>query len=118
MEPNPKESNQMLQHYRPEQEKLIASSKTGESLLNKRPKLTEKNGESKISMPKKGKYRMRAHCNPLSDTAFPFPLNPNYVDWSMFYPKFFQSADVKSSFFNIRYTRIWGWFTGYISAYC
>jgi tRNA (guanine-N7-)-methyltransferase len=40
-------------------------------------------------MPKKAEYRMRAHINPFNDTPFPYPLNPNYVNWSLHYPKFF-----------------------------
>ena len=32
---------------------------------------------------------MRAHCNVLSDTPFPFPLNPDYVDWTYHFPDVF-----------------------------
>lgn len=32
---------------------------------------------------------MRAHCNVLSDTPFPFPLNPDYVDLTFHYPNIF-----------------------------
>lgn len=42
---------------------------------------------SKIpGMPRKGDYRQRAHCNPLSDRGVPYPLSPNEIDWSEFYP--------------------------------
>lgn len=37
-------------------------------------------------MPRKGDYRQRAHCNPLSDRMIPYPLSPNEIDWSEFYP--------------------------------
>lgn len=98
MEPIQKESNQMLQIYQPEQQKLIEASKKNDLILQKRPQLDSETGEMKVSMPKRGKYRMRAHCNPLSDTAFPFPLNPNYVDWSKFYPNFFKNQNNQSIF--------------------
>jgi len=37
--------------------------------------------------PIKAKFRMRAHINPLNDTPWPFPINPNDVDWSLHFPK-------------------------------
>lgn len=93
--PKPKESNQVLAHYKPEQAEIL-NKKTPyipKHLLGKR----ENNGpestpSSKVALPKKADYRMRAHCNPLSDTAFPFPLNPDYVDWSKMYPYYFKSS--------------------------
>ena len=41
-------------------------------------------------MPKKGEFRMRAHCNPFNSTKFPLyvtssPLTPAHVDWSLHY---------------------------------
>ena len=45
-------------------------------------------------MPKKRDFRMHAHCNPLVETYFPYPLNPSYVDWSINYPqKYGKSQD-------------------------
>ena len=43
-------------------------------------------------MPKKADHRMRAHINPLNSTEFPFPLNTNYVNWSLHYPLFFEGS--------------------------
>lgn len=40
-------------------------------------------------MPKKGNYRMHAHINPFNETLFPFPLNPDFVNWSIHYPLYF-----------------------------
>ncbi len=37
-------------------------------------------------MPKKADFRMHAHCNPLTETLFPYPLNSNFVDWELHYP--------------------------------
>ena len=37
-------------------------------------------------MPCKKNFRMHAHCNPLIETLFPYPLNPAYVDWSAHFP--------------------------------
>lgn len=38
-------------------------------------------------MPKKADFRMHAHCNPLIETMFPYPLNPDYVDWGIHFPQ-------------------------------
>ncbi|CAG9314057.1 TRM8 [Blepharisma stoltei] len=35
--------------------------------------------------PKKADFRMRAHCNPLSDSNWPFPISPSHIDWSLFF---------------------------------
>lgn len=40
-------------------------------------------------MPRKREFRSRAHINPLNETEFPTPLNPDYVNWRIHYPKFF-----------------------------
>lgn len=52
--------------------------------MRKREEVSKK--EKAEVLPKKRNYRMRAHCNVLSDTAFPFPLNPDWVDWTYHYP--------------------------------
>ena len=44
-------------------------------------------------IPKRGNYRMWAHCNVLNDTAFPFPLNYQFCDWEKNYPKFYNSKN-------------------------
>lgn len=44
-------------------------------------------------MPKKSKFRTRAHVNPMGDLNIPTPLNPDYIDWSLHYPSFFGIAD-------------------------
>ncbi|EAY21285.1 hypothetical protein TVAG_166600 [Trichomonas vaginalis G3] len=38
------------------------------------------------NLPKKRDFRQRAHCNPLSDRDIPYPLNPDVVDWTEYYP--------------------------------
>lgn len=47
-------------------------------------------------MPKRGEYRMRAHINPLNSTPFPYPMNPNYVDWKAHYPMFFGGSEAEN----------------------
>ena len=51
---------------------------------------------SKISkdsqLPKKGKYRQRAHCNPLTEGGFTPPLKPSDVDWEKDFPELYQQA--------------------------
>ena len=37
-------------------------------------------------LPRKGDFRQRAHCNPLADRDIPYPLRPEEIDWSEFYP--------------------------------
>ena len=44
-------------------------------------------------MPNKRDFRMRAHINPHQITYYGFPLNPEYVDWSIHYPKVFGKSD-------------------------
>ena len=48
-----------------------------------------KKKKQEITMPKKGKYRMRAHINPLNEINYPVPFAPSHVDWSIHYPLFF-----------------------------
>jgi tRNA (guanine-N7-)-methyltransferase len=43
-------------------------------------------------MPRKRQFRQRAHCNPLSDRDIPYPLSPDEIDWTEFYP-ILSSAD-------------------------
>lgn len=46
----------------------------------------------KIEKPKKALYRQRAHCNPLSDSLFPYPLSPYHVNWAEHYPAKYPQA--------------------------
>jgi tRNA (guanine-N7-)-methyltransferase len=46
----------------------------------------------KIEKPKKALFRQRAHCNPLSDAIFPYPLSPDHVNWAQHYPAFYPEA--------------------------
>jgi tRNA (guanine-N7-)-methyltransferase len=46
----------------------------------------------KIEKPKKALYRQRAHCNPLSDAIFPYPLSPDHVNWAEHYPAFYPES--------------------------
>lgn len=48
----------------------------------------------KVEKPRKALYRQRAHCNPLSDAIFAYPLTPDHVDWAQYYPSFFPDAKV------------------------
>eukprot|EP00386_Alphamonas_edax_P009683 GDKI01031750.1.p1 GENE.GDKI01031750.1~~GDKI01031750.1.p1 ORF type:complete len:277 (-),score=79.59 GDKI01031750.1:133-963(-) len=51
-------------------------------------------GKRKFDKPKKSQFRQRAHCNPLADSvSIEYPLNPDYVDWSVHYPRFFNKED-------------------------
>ena len=61
------QSNRVLQHYRQETAELLKKRQEGAD--------NAKDEEKVVKMPKRAEYRMRAHCNPLSDT--PFPLSAN-----------------------------------------
>jgi len=65
---------------------------------DEKPDLSEIESSSTVAkkqrlMPKRAEYRMRAHINPFNDTPFPFPMNPDYVNWRLHYPKFFDGSD-------------------------
>ena len=49
----------------------------------------EKRGLKYVNMPKKSLHRMHAHINPFNPLSIPFPLNTDYVDWSLHYPNFY-----------------------------
>ena len=53
----------------------------------------DENGDRKLNLPKKSKYRMRAHCNPLAEISIPYPITPKYVDWSEHFPKILGKSD-------------------------
>ncbi|XP_060527678.1 tRNA (guanine-N(7)-)-methyltransferase isoform X3 [Cylas formicarius] len=38
------------------------------------------------SLPQKRYYRQRAHSNPMADHCFDYPVSPDAMDWSKFYP--------------------------------
>ncbi|XP_077978393.1 tRNA (guanine-N(7)-)-methyltransferase-like [Glandiceps talaboti] len=38
------------------------------------------------SMPQKRYYRQRAHSNPMADHSFDYPVKPEAMDWSQYYP--------------------------------
>ena len=40
-----------------------------------------------VALPQKRYYRQRAHSNPLSDHTFDYPISPDHMDWSPFYPQ-------------------------------
>lgn len=40
-------------------------------------------------MPKKSLHRMHAHINPFNPLSIPYPINTDYVDWSLHYPHYY-----------------------------
>ncbi|XP_018417622.1 PREDICTED: tRNA (guanine-N(7)-)-methyltransferase [Nanorana parkeri] len=42
------------------------------------------------SLPQKRYYRQRAHSNPMADHSFQYPLKPEQMDWSEYYPEYFK----------------------------
>ena len=45
-----------------------------------------------INLPHKSEYRMRAHCNPLSDMSILYPISPSQIDWSYHYGLLFENS--------------------------
>ncbi|XP_063300849.1 tRNA (guanine-N(7)-)-methyltransferase [Pelobates fuscus] len=43
-----------------------------------------------VSHPQKRYYRQRAHSNPMADHTFQYPVKPELMDWSEYYPEFFK----------------------------
>ncbi|XP_053313677.1 tRNA (guanine-N(7)-)-methyltransferase [Spea bombifrons] len=46
--------------------------------------------EMAVSLPQKRYYRQRAHSNPMADHTFEYPVKPELMDWSEYYPEFFK----------------------------
>ncbi|OTB09551.1 hypothetical protein M426DRAFT_316105 [Hypoxylon sp. CI-4A] len=53
----------------------------------------KENGQT--NMPKKKFYRQRAHANPFSDHNLAYPISPEHMDWSTFYPGFVAGTDTQ-----------------------
>lgn len=64
-----------------------------DSNLSEEDKEEDTKANKKVKMPKKSKYRMRAHINPLNRVNFPFPLTPNHVNWKLHYPLFYGGSN-------------------------
>eukprot|EP01017_Pseudomicrothorax_dubius_P031192 TRINITY_DN3957_c0_g2_i2.p1 TRINITY_DN3957_c0_g2~~TRINITY_DN3957_c0_g2_i2.p1 ORF type:complete len:302 (+),score=81.72 TRINITY_DN3957_c0_g2_i2:51-956(+) len=75
-----------------EEEKRAGYMKKKEYLKKRRAPEGE-DGDGKRLMPKKADFRMRAHINPLNDTPFPYPKNPDYVNWKLHFPLFFGGTE-------------------------
>ncbi|XP_038642504.1 tRNA (guanine-N(7)-)-methyltransferase isoform X2 [Scyliorhinus canicula] len=43
-----------------------------------------------VSAPQKRFYRQRAHSNPMADHVFDYPVTPEEMDWSQYYPEYFK----------------------------
>ncbi|PIO27292.1 hypothetical protein AB205_0165890 [Aquarana catesbeiana] len=43
-----------------------------------------------VSLPQKRYYRQRAHSNPMADHTFHYPVKPQRMDWSEYYPEYFK----------------------------
>ncbi|CAL8083066.1 unnamed protein product [Orchesella dallaii] len=52
--------------------------------------------EKPVQLPQKKFYRQRAHSNPICDHIFDYPISPDAMDWSKYYPEFFQDKESNS----------------------
>ncbi|XP_044143433.1 tRNA (guanine-N(7)-)-methyltransferase [Bufo gargarizans] len=50
-----------------------------------------------VSLPQKRYYRQRAHSNPMADHTFQYPVTPEEMDWSQYYPEYFKPLSLDSS---------------------
>lgn len=78
-------------HYRQEQEdrrnivKRVAFEDKEQT-----PEVTSTDAEDgEVLLPKKRFYRQRAHSNPFSDHRLEYPISPDSMNWSKFYPAYF-----------------------------
>ncbi|OUM63016.1 hypothetical protein PIROE2DRAFT_20721, partial [Piromyces sp. E2] len=56
----------------------------------------KRQSEEIVKLPRKRFFRQRAHANPFSDHDLIYPLKPDEMDWSPFFPKYF-SKDSKEN---------------------
>ncbi|XP_076371299.1 tRNA (guanine-N(7)-)-methyltransferase isoform X2 [Tachypleus tridentatus] len=49
----------------------------------------------KPRLPQKRYYRQRAHSNPIADHCINYPVSPNHMDWSSYYPAFCSPTEKK-----------------------
>ncbi|XP_064408596.1 tRNA (guanine-N(7)-)-methyltransferase [Latimeria chalumnae] len=43
------------------------------------------------ALPQKRYYRQRAHSNPMADHTLDYPVKPEEMDWSQYYPEYFKA---------------------------
>ncbi|XP_071990926.1 tRNA (guanine-N(7)-)-methyltransferase [Engystomops pustulosus] len=55
-----------------------------------------------VSMPQKRYYRQRAHSNPMADHTFQYPVKPEVMDWSQYYPEYFKPLSLDGSHDDIK----------------
>ncbi|XP_043667027.1 tRNA (guanine-N(7)-)-methyltransferase isoform X1 [Vespula pensylvanica] len=46
-----------------------------------------------VSLPQKKYYRQRAHSNPIADHCIEYPIKPDLMDWSTFFPRYFSNEE-------------------------
>ncbi|KAL6866607.1 tRNA methyltransferase [Trichoderma novae-zelandiae] len=55
----------------------------------RRDRFRERRGQDGVVLlPRKKLYRQRAHANPFSDHLLEYPISPEHMDWSSYYPAF------------------------------
>ncbi|KAL7816248.1 PXA domain-containing protein [Trichoderma gracile] len=55
----------------------------------RRDQFRERRGQDGVVLlPRKKLYRQRAHANPFSDHLLEYPISPEHMDWSSYYPAF------------------------------
>ncbi|KAL6802403.1 PXA domain-containing protein [Trichoderma sp. SZMC 28012] len=55
----------------------------------RRDRFRERRGQDGVVLlPRKKLYRQRAHANPFSDHMLEYPISPEHMDWSSYYPSY------------------------------
>ena len=52
---------------------------------------------TELALPQKRYYRQRAHSNPIADHCLEYPLTPAHIDWSLFYPNYYDNGEKTTS---------------------
>lgn len=48
-----------------------------------------------VTLPQKKFYRQRAHSNPIADHCIDYPIKPELMDWSVLYPQYFSTKQMR-----------------------
>lgn len=73
--------------YREKKEQLRKQAK--DVKFEESPEPVNQNKKSKPDLPRKRYYRQRAHSNPFSDHRLDYPKSPETMDWSRYYPDYY-----------------------------
>ncbi|KAF3928850.1 hypothetical protein ABW20_dc0101576 [Dactylellina cionopaga] len=65
------------------------SSSPAPNVTKRQKRIDYRNAERQDALPQKRYYRQRAHANPFSDHKLSYPISPQEMDWSDYFPAYF-----------------------------